>query len=117
MHKKTFSTILAIPFFFIIISSLAYVKIDDNKTKISFWNSRKKGTNVFNKNISTEDIQAAKDYGFDFIRLVPDKFLTEKRDFLIGDADNYSGLVDADLTKLKEILDICTQIDMPVVLS
>lgn len=88
-----------------------------DKTKISFWNSRKQGTNIFNQNISIEDIQAAKNYGFGFIRLVPDKFLTEKRDFLIGDADNYNGLVDADLTKLKEILDICTQIDIPVVLS
>ncbi len=108
-------------FFFIIVNGFILIrtKIYNNKTKtkICFWNTKKQGTNIFNQHISAQDIQAAKDYGFEFIRLAPDKFLTKKRDFLIGDADNYNGLVDLDLIKLKEVLDICTEVNMPVVLT
>lgn len=87
------------------------------KDKISFWNQVKRGTNVFNRQVSREDIKAAKSYGIAFIRLAPDKFITSKRDFLIGDADGYVQLVPEDVSALKKILDICFEEQMPVVLT
>ena len=47
-----------------------------NSPKIVFWQSQKKGANIFNQNIESKDIRAAKAYGIEFIRLSPDKFLT-----------------------------------------
>ena len=85
--------------------------------KISFWNQPQKGANIFNQHISREDIKAAKAYGLAFIRLAPDKFLTTKRDFLVGNADNYTQLVPEDLKALKNILDMCEQERMPVILT
>lgn len=87
------------------------------QNKISFWNQTKKGANVFNHQVSREDIRAAKNYGIAFIRLAPDKFLASKKDFLMGDADNYVELVPEDVSNLKKVLDICAEEQMPVVLT
>lgn len=86
-------------------------------TKINFWDTRQKGTNIFNHNVTADDIRAAKKYGIKFIRLAPDKFLSLHRDFLIGNADKYSGLIKEDLERLKKILDICYREKMPVVIT
>ncbi len=85
--------------------------------RIVFWQSQKKGANIFNKNIGSKEIKAAKAYGIEFIRLSPDKFSTSHRDFLIGNADDYRALVKEDLEQLKKILDICYQEKMPVVIT
>ncbi len=89
----------------------------ENSKKINFWDTQKKGTNIMSHNVTVEDIKAAKNYGIKFIRLVPDKFSSSHRDFLIGDADEYNGLIPEDLDALKEILAICQKEDMPVVIS
>lgn len=85
--------------------------------KINFWNIQQKGANIFNHNITSDDIKAAKQYGIKFIRLAPDKFTSSHRDFLIGNADDYRGLITEDIEKLKKILDICFQEKMPVVIT
>lgn len=85
--------------------------------KMQFWDKQQRGANVFNKEISREDIKAAKNYGIAFIRLAPDKFISEARDFLIGNADNYQGLVPEDLRKLENILDIFHEYEMPVLIT
>lgn len=88
-----------------------------NQYKIDFWQHPKKGANIFNIEFNVDDIKAAKDYGIEFIRLSPDKFHSTHRDFLIGDADNYSSLVAEDLSKLKQILDDCYEQKMPVIIT
>lgn len=85
--------------------------------KITFWDVQQKGANIFNYDIASEDVKAAKKYGIKFIRLSPDKFSTSHRDFLIGNADDYRGLIKEDLEKLKQILDICYQEEMPVLIT
>ncbi len=85
--------------------------------KINFWNTQQKGANIFNRNITSDDIKAAKKYGIKFIRLAPDKFASLHRDFLIGNADDYRGLIKEDLEQLKKILDICYQEKMPIVIT
>jgi len=97
--------------------SALYAKEDSDSSKIIFWQLQKKGANIFNEHIEASDIRAAKEYGIEFIRLCPDKFPTLHRDFLIGDADNYVGLIKEDLEKLKEVLDICHKEEMPVVIT
>lgn len=101
----------------IAIFALNTVAFAASNAKISFWNQQQKGANIFNSNVTADDIKAAKKYGVKFIRLAPDKFLSSHRDFLIGDADNYQGLIKEDLEKLKQILDICYQEKLPVVIT
>ena len=74
--------------------------------EMSFWDGQQKGANCFNQNVEADYFAAAKDLGLDYIRLVPDKWSTEHRDFLVGDCDNYTGLVAADLARVIEVLDL-----------
>lgn len=90
---------------------------NDENRKAIFWNHQQKGANIFNQIITREDVKAAKSYGVSFIRVAPDKFKGKERDFLIGNADNYVGLVPEDLETLKKILDMCAEEHMPVVLT
>ncbi|MDR1907204.1 MAG: glycoside hydrolase family 5 protein, partial [Puniceicoccales bacterium] len=85
--------------------------------KITFWTTPKKGANIFNTCVSLEDIRAAKAYGIQFIRLALDKFPSKRRDFLMGDADDYHSLDPDDLAFLKSILDMFTRENMPVVIT
>jgi endoglucanase len=104
-------------FLLVLIFVCARDVVATDQKKISFWNMPQKGANIFNRSVMRDDINAAKQYGITFIRLAPDKFATDERDFLIGNADEYTGLVKKDLNLLKEILDICLQEKMPVVIT
>src|SRR3546814_9041496 len=70
---------------------------------IDFWNVPRPGGNSFN---GTPPDQAYFDalagYGATWVRLVYDKWTPARRDFLIGDADHYDGLIAADLATLKQ---------------
>jgi hypothetical protein len=51
------------------------------------------------------------------VRLAYDKWDTDHRDFLIGDASNYTGLVRKDLDKLKEVITWAARYDIQLVIS
>lgn len=93
--------------------SLSALAVD----KSTFWDTNKKGANIFNAVVTRDDIKAAKLLGIKFIRLAPDKFISTHRDFLLGDADHYQMLDATDLKHLKHVLDICADEQMPVVLT
>ena len=76
----------------------------------SFWDEQKKGANLFNETEQAERFWMASHIGLDFVRLAPNKWLNgrlaeQHGDFLLGPAERYQGLVEADLTYLKKILD------------
>lgn len=94
----------------VVLYSIVFCSADaksiPKNSKMLFWQTGiRKGANVFNRKIDSELIEAAKEYKIGFIRLASDKFETTQRDFLLGDADNYQGLVSKDLEALKNILD------------
>lgn len=73
---------------------------------IAFWDQPRAGGNSFNE--APPDwayFQALKDLGATWTRLSFSKWKGEGRDFLIGDADRYDGLVAADLAVLRTALD------------
>ena len=115
----SFKTIGAIyiQLIFITLLMLTHNAFGEITKKTLFWNTQQKGANIFNRNITSEDIKGAKKYGIKFIRLAPDKFTSLHRDFLIGNADDYRQLIKEDLEQLKKILDICYQEKMPVVIT
>jgi aryl-phospho-beta-D-glucosidase BglC (GH1 family) len=89
----------------------------EDSRKIAFWNTTKKGANIFNSQVSRGDIRSAKACGIQFIRLALDKFPSKRRDFLIGDADAYTKLDKNDLSFLKFVINMFEEEGMPVVIT
>lgn len=72
--------------------------------KMSFWNTQRRGANCFNKVMTADWWSDAKKVGIEFVRLAPNKWASEARDYLIGDADQYNGLVKEDIDHLLNVL-------------
>lgn len=86
-------------------------------SKLDFWNQQRRGANCFNKAITTNYFQAAQAAGIEFLRLAPDKWKSQQRDFLIGNADKFEALVPEDLKQLKLTLDNAHAAGVKVVLT
>ena len=84
--------------------------------KVAFWDVQRKGANGDAKNPDAW-FKAAADVGIEFVRLVPATWEAEGRDFLLGDADNFTGIPDRDYAKLKSVLDIAHRHDVKIVLT
>jgi hypothetical protein len=86
--------------------------------KIDFWNNRpQRGTNFMNEVPAEEWFQDAKNINIKWARLVYDKWETGQRDFLLGNADNYQGLVQEDLIILKQVLAWADLYQLKIVIS
>ena len=74
-------------------------------TKIGFWDTQRKGANQQNSQHRPEWYVAARDVGLDYVRVLPDAWPAQDRDFLIGNADNFEEINETDLSLLTEALD------------
>jgi len=85
---------------------------------ITFWDMPQRGGNSFNEAPPDRAyFQALRDTGATWVRLSPDKWKSAGgRDFLMGDADDYQGLVQADVTTLRRALDDANAAGLKVVL-
>ena len=86
-------------------------------TKLDFWNRQRKGANCQNRTVEPDYWQAAVEAGIEFIRLLPDAWASEGRDFLVGDADDFKQLNSRDLAVLKEALDDAERAGIKVVMT
>ncbi|MEO0916788.1 MAG: cellulase family glycosylhydrolase [Pseudomonadota bacterium] len=85
---------------------------------ITFWDETQRGANSFNHAPPDAAYFAAlADTGATWVRLVFSKWDSRSRDFLIGNADAYDGLVAADLEVLRAVLDRAHAADIAVVLT
>ena len=89
----------------------------DKTDKLDFWNQQRKGGNSQNKSVEPAYWQAAAAAGLDFIRLLPDVWHSDDRDFLIGNVDDFKQLSTADLTMLKQALDDAQSAGVKVVMT
>ena len=87
------------------------------KPKIEFWNQQRKGANCFNLEPQEQWFAAAHDLGLDWVRLTYSKWKGQQRDFLMGDADHFTGIVRKDLARLIQVLDWADQHGIKVVLA
>lgn len=100
------------------------------KLQNDFWNEQRKGTNFMNSTSLPENYEEANEFNIEFIRLAPDKWAKERdflfddkpdansnKDFLIGNADQYEGIVENDFKMLKEDLDAAYARESKVVLT
>ncbi|MGD9210218.1 MAG: cellulase family glycosylhydrolase, partial [Desulfobacteraceae bacterium] len=91
--------------------------------KIEFWDIQRKGAHgeggtAKEGGANPEDwFKSAYVAGLDFVRLCPVDWKGEGRDFLIGDADQYTSLPKKDISKLKNVLDIAHRHHIKVVLT
>lgn len=84
---------------------------------IEYWNTQRKGANFFNKTPQKAWFDAAANANIRCIRLVYDKWDSSQRDFLIGNADEYTGLVAEDVDFLRSQLDYADELGLKVVLT
>ncbi len=87
-----------------------------NSDKMDFWSTQKKGANGALHKFRPHWFEAAADVGLEFVRVAPDQLPAEERDFLIGDADNFTAINETDLALLKELLDTAHHNNIKVVL-
>jgi hypothetical protein len=86
--------------------------------KIDFWNNEsQRGTNFMNEVPTEEWFLDAKRINVKWVRLAYDKWETRQRDFLLGNADNYQGLVQEDLRVLKQVLAWADLYQLKIVIS
>lgn len=84
---------------------------------MEYWDTQRKGTNFFN-NVPNEawfDAAAAANMGT--IRFVYDKWEGRQRDFLIGNADDYTGLVKEEVVLVRHYLNYADSLGLKVVLT
>lgn len=86
-------------------------------SKIEFWDIQRKGTNYFNKVPTETWFSEARELGVEWVRLTYDKWSSSHRDFLIGDASNYQGLIEEDLAKLKQVIQWAEKYDIKLVIT
>lgn len=85
---------------------------------VGFWDAPRHGGNSFNRLPPDQAyFDALKVYGATWVRLSYDKWKPEKRDFLVGDADHYDGLVQSDLKTLRAALDRADKAGLKVVIA
>ncbi len=84
---------------------------------IGFWDTPQHGANSFNESPPDEAyFRALKATGATWVRLTPSKWKGEGRDFLIGNADHYTGIPKSDLATLIKCLDAAQAAGLKVVL-
>jgi hypothetical protein len=83
-----------------------------------FWDTPQRGGNSFNR-LPPEQayFDALAGYGATWVRLSYDKWKPQGRDFLVGDADRYAGLMKHDLATLKATLDRAKKARLKVVIA
>ncbi len=87
------------------------------KPGILFWDKQQKGANFFNAVPTREWFESAAAASIKFIRLTYEKWKGTERDFLIGNADDYKGIVKSDLQKLMSVLDIADSLNIKIVVT
>lgn len=92
-------------------------KVTGSNPKATFWKTQTKGTNYFNQIPNQQWFAAAQDLGVQWVRLTYEKWKSEQTDFLMGNADDYQGLVTQDLIMLRQALDWAHQHQLKVVIA
>jgi hypothetical protein len=85
----------------------------------SAWQKQRRGANGFNRTITCDWWRAAYQAGIEWVRLAPDKWgkAAGSWDFLIGNADSFTGLDTIDIRRLIRCLDSAALEKVSVVLT
>jgi hypothetical protein len=111
---KSMRKLILLAFILLSVTSSGLFGLD----KIAFWNTApRQGANFMNEVPTHDWFKAAAAIQIKWARLAYDKWTSDKRDYLIGDASDYKGLVQKDLNTLKEVLSWADKEGVKVVLT
>lgn len=109
---------------FILLKSLLLIfvvnlpfSVQSQNSKIHFWDQQQKGTNFFNAVPTRQWFESAAAANIKFVRLTYEKWKGTERDFLIGNVDEYKGIIEPDFQKLLQILNIADSLDIKIVIT
>ena len=86
-------------------------------SKWEFWSEQRKGANAFNERMTEKWFAAAADLGLEFVRMTPDWWKADERDFLLGNSSKFEKINEADFAELKRVLDLAEKHGVKIVLS
>lgn len=92
-------------------------QLKSQPSKIMFWDNQQKGANCFNAVPSREWFESAAKANIKFVRLTYEKWNSNEQDFLIGNVDEYKGIVEPDFQKLLSVLDIADSLKIKIVIT
>lgn len=98
------------------MTSSAHAQLS-SEPKAAFWQQQRKGANGDIEQNPDQWFKAASQAGIEFVRLCPTKLKGQGRDFLIGNADNFTDIPRQDLARLKDALDSAAKYNVRVVLT
>lgn len=101
----------------VIAGALAAPAAAAAEEKLSYWDQQRKGANNFNRRPLEGWWREAREAGICLVRLAPDKWQGEGRDFLLGNAERFRGIPPADLALLLRQLDCARENGIQVVLT
>jgi hypothetical protein len=84
---------------------------------MQFWQTQKKGANMNLTKVRPEWFAAARETGLQFIRFNVSWFITDSKDFLIGDTDHFTHISREDLQVLMAALDAAEAYQQKIVLT
>ena len=94
------------------------VTVTASAQDISWFDKQRKGANCEHKHApGPEYWEAVSDVGIEFIRLAPNSWETDAKDFLVGDADEFTALHEPDLALLIKVLDDAHAAGIKIVLT
>jgi aryl-phospho-beta-D-glucosidase BglC (GH1 family) len=85
--------------------------------KMAYWSVQRRGANYGGTRLRPDVFEAAAGKGIEFLRLHPDEMRPAERDFLIGNADAFTSINEADLTQLRSVLDEAEKHGVKIVLT
>jgi len=85
--------------------------------KHAFWSEQRKGANGDGGKSPEDWFRSAGELGLQFVRLSAVTWQSAGRDFLLGNADDFTGIEPTDLKKLKQVLDIAQRHNVKIVLT
>ena len=114
--KKRERTMLLIILFSAVLLGVSLVS-EGQTSKMLFWENQQKGANYFNAVPTREWFESAAAANIKLVRLTYEKWKGAERDFLIGNVDEYHGIVEADFQKLSRVLDIADSLKIKIVIT
>ena len=108
---KLLRHICLLVFVFLVVNASA------SDEKLAFRSEQRKGANGDGGKNPEVWFRSAGELGLQFVRLSPVTWQSAGRDFLLGNADDFTGIEPADLNKLEQVLDIAQRHNVKIVLT
>ncbi|TWT50187.1 Cellulase (glycosyl hydrolase family 5) [Rubripirellula amarantea] len=103
--------------YFLLAAMLCVANVAQASDPMDYWDHQRRGANGDGADATDEWFNDASQQGIEFMRLQVTEMTPVGRDFLIGDADDWNGIPEQDMDRLRKVLDRAAKHDVQIVLS